>query len=63
MNTTRPWRLRCLAGLGLALSTLSGCQTWVGGMTLQFAAPEQLAGLRARRAVRRVLSGAVTDRL
>jgi hypothetical protein len=23
-----------LAGLGLALATLSGCQTWFGGMTL-----------------------------
>jgi hypothetical protein len=32
MKTTRRWR--CLAGLGLALGTLSGCQTWVGGMTL-----------------------------
>ena len=25
---------RCLAGLGLALSLLGGCQTWTSGMTL-----------------------------
>jgi hypothetical protein len=24
----------CLAGLGLALTTLGGCQTWTSGMTL-----------------------------
>jgi hypothetical protein len=24
----------CLAGIGLALATLSGCQTWTAGMTL-----------------------------
>ena len=34
MNTTRRWPGRCLAGFGLALATLSGCQTWVAGMTL-----------------------------
>jgi hypothetical protein len=34
MNTTRRWPGCCLAGLGLALATLSGCQTWVAGMTL-----------------------------
>ena len=34
MNTT--WRrpLACLAGLGLTLGSLSGCQTWIAGMTL-----------------------------
>ncbi len=30
----RDWRACCLAGLGLALGTLSGCQTYVAGMTL-----------------------------
>jgi hypothetical protein len=34
MNKIRRWPGRCLAGLGFALLTLSGCQTWVGGMTL-----------------------------
>jgi hypothetical protein len=34
MNTTRNRALACLAGLGLALGSLSGCQTWVAGMTL-----------------------------
>jgi hypothetical protein len=34
MITTRRWPRWCLAGLGLALTTLSGCQTWVAGMTL-----------------------------
>jgi hypothetical protein len=33
MNPKRFWQWQ-LAGLGLALGTLSGCQTWVGGMTL-----------------------------
>jgi hypothetical protein len=28
------WPGRVLAGLGLALTTLSGCQTWTSGMTL-----------------------------
>jgi hypothetical protein len=28
------WLGRALAGLGLCLVTLSGCQTWVAGMTL-----------------------------
>src|SRR5438034_336179 len=32
MKTMRRWR--CLAGLGLTLGALSGCQTWVGGQTL-----------------------------
>lgn len=31
-NRRRPGR--CLAGLGLALLALSGCQTWQAGMTL-----------------------------
>lgn len=30
----RCWRDCTLAGVGLALSLLSGCQTWVAGMTL-----------------------------
>ena len=36
MKTTRRWPGWCLAGLGLglALATQSGCQTWVAGMTL-----------------------------
>jgi hypothetical protein len=34
MDVVRRRPLACLAGLGLALSTLSGCQTWVAGMTL-----------------------------
>ncbi len=34
MKTTR-WRtVACLAGPGLLLGALSGCQTWVAGMTL-----------------------------
>jgi hypothetical protein len=33
MKTTR-WPTRCLAGVGLALVALSGCQTWTSGMTL-----------------------------
>jgi hypothetical protein len=33
MRTTR-WPGRCLAGIGLALAALSGCQTWTSGMTL-----------------------------
>ncbi len=34
MDVIRRRPLACLAGLGLALSALSGCQTWVAGMTL-----------------------------
>ncbi|HWG46652.1 MAG TPA: hypothetical protein VN688_28075 [Gemmataceae bacterium] len=34
MKTIRRWPGFCLAGLGFALVTLSGCQTWVAGMTL-----------------------------
>ncbi len=30
----RRWKLGCLAGLAALLSALTGCQTWVGGMTL-----------------------------
>jgi hypothetical protein len=33
MNGTR-WPGWCLAGISLALTALSGCQTWVAGMTL-----------------------------
>jgi len=34
MKTRLRWQCLSLAGLGLALGTLTGCQTWVGGMTL-----------------------------
>jgi hypothetical protein len=34
MNWTRRWRGLGVTGLGLALAALSGCQTWVAGMTL-----------------------------
>ena len=34
MKTTRRRTAAWLGGLGLALTALSGCQTWVGGMTL-----------------------------
>jgi hypothetical protein len=34
MKKTRQWPCWCLAGLGLALTALTGCQTNVGGMTL-----------------------------
>jgi len=34
MKTTRRWPSWCLAGLGLVLIALSGCQTWYAGMTL-----------------------------
>jgi hypothetical protein len=34
MNTIRRRTGLCLSGLGFALLTLSGCQTWVAGMTL-----------------------------
>jgi hypothetical protein len=34
MKTTWRWRCFGTAGLGLALGALTGCQTWVGGMTL-----------------------------
>jgi hypothetical protein len=34
MNTVRRWQCGCLAGLGLALATITGCQTNVAGMTL-----------------------------
>jgi hypothetical protein len=33
MRSTR-WPACCLAGVGLALAALSGCQTWTSGMTL-----------------------------
>ena len=34
MRTYRRWRVLWATGLGLTLSVLSGCQTWMGGMTL-----------------------------
>ena len=34
MKTIRRRPACCLAGLGLALLALSGCQTWTSGMTL-----------------------------
>jgi hypothetical protein len=34
MKTTRRWPGWCLAGVSMALLGLSGCQTWVAGMTL-----------------------------
>ncbi|HZT81655.1 MAG TPA: hypothetical protein VFA26_15620 [Gemmataceae bacterium] len=34
MKITRRWQVGCLAGLGLALAAMTGCQTWTSGMTL-----------------------------
>ena len=34
MHTICRGRMVWTAGLGLALSLLTGCQTWIGGMTL-----------------------------
>jgi len=34
MKTTCRWRYVWTGGLGLVLVGLTGCQTWVGGMTL-----------------------------
>jgi hypothetical protein len=34
MKTSRHWRGACLAGLFLGFTALTGCQTWVAGMTL-----------------------------
>jgi hypothetical protein len=34
MYRIRRWPGCCLAGLSLALLALSGCQTWMAGMTL-----------------------------
>jgi len=34
MKKTRRWQYWYAAGLGLALTALTGCQTWVAGMTL-----------------------------
>jgi hypothetical protein len=34
MNKNRRWLTWCLAGAALLLVTVSGCQTWVAGMTL-----------------------------
>ncbi len=34
MGGVRRWRTATAAGIGLGVAALSGCQTWVGGMTL-----------------------------
>lgn len=34
MTLARRWRIAAVAGFGLGLSGLTGCQTWVAGMTL-----------------------------
>jgi hypothetical protein len=34
MKTTRRWQWLWTAGLGAGLLAATGCQTWVGGMTL-----------------------------
>jgi hypothetical protein len=34
MKTKRRWQWGCMAGCGLALAMLTGCQTWMAGMTL-----------------------------
>ena len=34
MKSKRRWQCWCAAGLGLALTALSGCQTQMAGMTL-----------------------------
>jgi hypothetical protein len=34
MKTLRRWQCWCMLGLGLSLTTLTGCQTNVAGMTL-----------------------------
>jgi hypothetical protein len=34
MRKIRQWPLYCVAGLGLALTAVSGCQTNVAGLTL-----------------------------
>ncbi len=36
MKTTRRWQFLCTLGFGLALATVTGCQTWVteAGVTL-----------------------------
>src|SRR5262249_62260549 len=34
MKTLSRWRHGCVLSLGLALSVLTGCQTWTSGMTL-----------------------------
>lgn len=42
MQTIRRLRLLSLATLGLSVSLLTGCQTWMGGMTLP--SPHYLEG-------------------
>ena len=34
MKTTRAWRCLAIAAFGVILAGLTGCQTWVAGMTL-----------------------------
>jgi hypothetical protein len=34
MSRRRSWRVLGVVGLSLSLAGLTGCQTWVGGMTL-----------------------------
>jgi hypothetical protein len=34
MKKVHGWQCLCLAALGLTLATVTGCQTWVAGMTL-----------------------------
>lgn len=34
MTRTQRWTSMWAVGVGLAVTALSGCQTWVGGMTL-----------------------------
>ena len=34
MLRIRRWKLAGVAGVGMLMSALTGCQTWVGGMTL-----------------------------
>jgi|SRR6516225_6421208 hypothetical protein len=34
MKTARRWQCLALVGIGVSLGGLSGCQTYVGGMTL-----------------------------
>jgi hypothetical protein len=42
MNTTRRWRGLPVAGLGLVLATLTGCQTWVPGAGVTMPSPMYL---------------------
>jgi hypothetical protein len=42
MNTTRRWLWLSSAGLGLALTTLTGCQTWIPDAALTLPSPHYL---------------------